>query len=178
MGSDKAQIKVAGVPMVRRVAAVLEEIGLDVVTAGGPDRIDGYPNFPDPAEMRGPLAGLAAALENSAGRPVVLVAVDQPFVQGATIKQLLTIQTHDAVVPMDDGFPQVTCALYRTTCLPSIRQLATINPEASIRDLLDNVNVRRIETPEWRGWGEDGRSWSSIDTPQDLEAIQVDPEGN
>ncbi len=178
MGTDKAGVEVDGVPMVRRVARVLEDVGLDVVTAGGPDRIDGYPNHPDPKEMCGPLAGLAAALEHSAGRPVVLVAVDQPFLQATMIKNLLALQTHDAVVPNHDGFPQVTCALYRTTCLPAIRQLATVNPEASIRDLLGNVYVRRIEEPEWREWGEDGRSWRSIDTPQDLHEIQGDSEGN
>lgn len=175
MGSDKAQIEVAGVPMVRRVARVLEESGLDVVTAGGPDRIDGYPNLPDPPDMRGPLAGLTAALENSEGRPVILVAVDQPFVRSATLKRLLSFQTHDVVVPIDDEYPQVTCALYRATCLPAIRRIATVNQEASIRDLLGFVNVRRIEPIEWSGWGEDGRSWRSIDTPQDLQAVEADP---
>lgn len=174
MGSDKAEVEVGGLPMVRRAGRVLEELGLDVVTAGGPDRIDGYPNYPDPDKMRGPLAGLAAALQNSAGRPVLLVAVDQPFLRAETLRQLLSVQTHDAVIPMDEGFPQVTCAVYRTTCLPAIRQLATVNPEASIRDLLDNVNARYVEADEWTAWGEDGSSWRSIDTPEDLEAIRAD----
>ncbi|MCP3976133.1 MAG: molybdenum cofactor guanylyltransferase [bacterium] len=178
MGRDKAQVEIDGVAMVRRVGRVLEEVGLDVVTAGGPDRIDGYPNYPDPDNMRGPLAGLAAALQNSAGRPVLLVAVDQPLLRAGTVRQLLTFQRYDAIIPMDGEFPQVTCAVYRTTCLPAIRQLAAVNPQASIRDLLANVNERYVEADEWTTWGEDGRSWRSIDTPEDLEAIRADPGDN
>lgn len=173
MGTDKALVEVAGIPMVRWVAATLEDAGLGVVTVGGPHRILGYRNHADPAGLHGPMAGLAAALEHSNGRAVVLVAVDQPLLSRTTLEHLLTISNHDAVVPMAEGHPQVTCSLYRASCLSVLRRLAQTVPNASIRDLLSCIDVRYIEPAEWMEWGEDGRSWRSIDTPADLAAIEA-----
>ncbi len=174
MGSDKVNVELAGKRMVDWVGQALVASGLEVITVGGPDRVAAFANFPDPPDMLGPLAGLTAALQAAGSRPVVLVAVDPPLVRVATIEQLAAVQTHDAVVPIHDDYPQVTCALYRATCLPSIRRISAVNPEASIRDLLQYVNVRRIEAAEWAEWGEDGRSWRSIDTPQDLHEAEAD----
>ena len=120
------------------------------------------------------LAGLAGALEHSVSRPVLMVAIDQPLLRATTLERLLAIPTHDVVVPWAAGHPQVTCALYRTTCLPELRRIASVNPDASIRDLLARVNVRYVESSEWTEWGEDGRSWRSVDTPTDLAAIEAD----
>ncbi len=174
MGTDKALVEVAGVPMVQWVAATLERTGLDVVTVGGPHRVPGYENIADAPGLGGPLAGLAGVLEKSADAAVVLVAVDQPMLRQATLERLLAVGGHDAVVPMDAGHPQVTCALYRPSCLPVIRQIETTIPNVSIRDLLAIAAVRYIEPAEWVDWGEDGRSWRSIDTPTDLAAIESD----
>jgi len=173
MGSDKATIRVAGETMLERVGRVLAAAQLEVITAGSPARATGYPNVADPSGTAGPLGGLFGALGYAGGRPVFLAAVDQPLLQSATVEALLRIRTHDAVVPHDRGFPQVTCALYRTTCLPAIRQLVSVNPNASIRDVLDLVAVRWIEEPEWSEWGETGDSWRSVDTPEDLAAIRA-----
>ncbi len=173
MGADKALVEVAGIPMVGWVAAALERAGLDVVTVGGPDRVPGYENIADPVNIRGPLAGLAAALEHGGNRPIVMVAVDQPLLRVETVEHLLAIPTHDAVVPRAAGHLQVTCALYRATCLPALRRVAAVNPDASIRDLFSYVNVRYIERDEWMEWGEDGRSWRSVDTPADVTAIEA-----
>jgi len=174
MGTDKALVEVAGAPMVQWVAATLERAGLEVVTSGGPHRVPGYENIADAPGLRGPLAGLAGALENSNASAVLLVAVDQPLLRLATLEQLLAISTHDAVVPLDAGHPQVTCALYRTSCLPELRRIEGTIPNVSIRDLLARVDVRYVEPAEWTKWGENGRSWRSIDTPADLAAIEVD----
>ena len=174
MGTDKALVKVAGVPMVQWVAATLEQAGLDVVTVGGPHRVPGYDNLADAPGLGGPLAGLAGALEKSAGSSVVLVAVDQPLLRPRTLERLLAMPGHDAVVPMDAGHPQVTCALYRPSCLPVLQSIEGTIPNVSIRDLLARAAVRYIEPAEWTDWGEDGRSWRSIDTPADLAAIESD----
>jgi len=178
MGTDKVNVTVAGVPMVGHVAAALEAAGLEVVTMGGPDRVPGYTNIPDPPGMHGPLAGLAGALDHAGGGPVIVVAVDQPLVRPATIEHLAAIQRNDAIIPLHNGYPQVTCALYRATCLPAIRRIASVNPAASIRDLIEFINVRYLEPEEWAEWGEDGRSWLSIDTPEDLAAIEADLENS
>ena len=178
MGTDKAQIEIDGLAMANRVGRALESAGLEVVTVGAPDRVAGYPNIADPPGANGPIAGLLGALEGSAYRPVFIAAVDQPLLRPATVEHLVAIHTHDAVVPVDSGYPQVTCALFRPTCLPAIRQVISVNPDGSIRDLLDYVAVRWVDKDEWSGWGESGASWRSVNTPEDLAAIRAQIEDN
>lgn len=178
MGTDKAIVELNGVPMVRWVASALEEAGLEVVTFGGPERLEGYAAIPDPPDMHGPLAGLMSALEYADHRPVFAAAVDQPLIRSETVERLVAIHTHDAVIPTADDFPQVTCGLYRATCLPAMREIMKVNPDASIRDLLNYASVRYVEADEWTEWGEDGRSWLSVDTPEHLAEVEAMIAGN
>lgn len=173
MGADKANVELAGRPMVQWVAAALEAAGLEVVTFGGEARIEGYATIPDPPGAHGPLAGLMSALEFADHRPVLAVAVDQPLLRAQTVTGLLDVYGHDAVIPIAEGHPQVLCALYRPTCLPEMRQVNKVNPEASIRDLLAYISVYEVQPSEWEEWGEDGRSWRSVDTPEDLAAVEA-----
>lgn len=171
MGEDKALVEVAGTPMGLWVAQALEAAGLEVATFGGHRRVGDYESIPDPPGLHGPLAGLMAALDYSEHRPVFIAAVDQPLLQPSTVQALLASWTHDAVIPLDNDTPQVTCAVYRATCLPTIRRITSVSSVASVRDLLEYINVRYIEPDEWSEWGEDGRSWRSVDTPEDLAAV-------
>lgn len=177
MGEDKALVELSGKPMGLWVAEALREAGLEVVTFGGQQRIGDIETIADPPGLRGPVAGLMSALEYSERRPVFIVAVDQPLLRPETVAGLLSIWTHDAVVPVDNDAPQVTCAVYRATCLPAIRQITAVNPDASMRNLLDFVSVRQVDQTEWSAWGEDGRSWRSVDTPEDLAAVHTMVEG-
>lgn len=172
MGEDKALIELGGKPMAMWVAEAMRGAGLDVVTFGGLSRVDGLETVPDPPGTRGPLAGLQSALTYAAHRPVFVAAVDQPLLRTETVGGVMSIWTHDAVIPVDQDVPQVTCSVYRPTCLPALRQITAVNPEASIRDLLDYISVRYVEADEWQEWGEDGRSWRSIDTPDQLAAVR------
>ena len=171
MGEDKALVELDGKPMGIWVAEALEAAGLEVATFGGHRRVGEYETIADPPGMHGPLAGLMTALDYSEHRPVFIAAVDQPLLQPHTVQALLSSWTHDAVIPWDNDRPQVTCAVYRATCLPTIRKITSVNPEASVRDLLEYVNVHYVQPAEWAEWGEDGRSWRSIDTPEDLAAV-------
>lgn len=172
MGEDKALVEIAGKPMALWVAQALELAGLEVVAFGGESRIEGYETVPDPAGAFGPVAGLQSALTYAHHRPVFIAAIDQPLLRPSTVSNILSIGTHDAVIPIADSTPQVTCAVYRPTCLPAIRRLTSVDPEASIRDLLQYISVREVEPDEWAEWGEDGRSWRSVDTPEELAAVR------
>ena len=41
--------------------------------------------------------------------------------------------------------------------------------DLSILTILDRVDTTTVEPEEWRSWGEDGRSWFSVDTPEALQ---------
>lgn len=168
MGTDKALVSVAGTPMLEIVAGAAEAVGEVVVV--GADRSAGWAAIDDAREgRRGPVAGLEAALTYAAGRDVALVAVDQPFLRPATLRSLFGV-AGDAVVPVDDGWEQVTCAVYREPCLDAARRVLDGEADHSLRRLVGAVAATRVEAEVWRSWGEDGRSWYSVDTGEALEA--------
>ena len=175
MGADKALVSVGGTPMIEWVAAALGAVVSEVVVVGRNDPVAGIPAIPDLRPgPRGPLPGLAAALRHAAGRPVLLVAVDHPLVRTATLQGLLDLLDGEAVVPIDGGVRQITCAGYPA----SWEEAADREDRAggSIQSLLDRLPHREVGPEEWAAWGEDGRSWHSVDTPgaaADLESYEA-----
>jgi molybdopterin-guanine dinucleotide biosynthesis protein A len=173
MGSDKALVPFGGRPMIQQVAAALRASGLEVVVVGRETPIAGFDVIADvPDHGRGPAVGLLSAFEYLDSPQVMLAAVDQPLLRPQTVQQLLALPG-DAVVPQAAGHPQVTCALFRRSChKPLLEMLAS--GQAKLRRLLDRVDTTLVSEDTWSQWGEDGRSWMSLDTPQavrDAEAL-------
>jgi molybdopterin-guanine dinucleotide biosynthesis protein A len=164
MGTDKALIEIGGSPLVEWVADALLGVCETVVVAGREGLVAGLRCLPDThSDVRGPLAGLATGL--TLGERLVLVGVDQPFVEARTIERLLSLEDGHSVVPFDEQ-RQVTCAVYPASLRESVDR--ELEMGGSIQSLLDRIPHRLVEEAEWRSWGEDGRSWFSVDTPEDL----------
>lgn len=168
MGRDKALTELAGRPLVEWVATALASVASEMIVVGRAGHLAGFECVPDdqPAR-RGPLAGVATALRLSEGRPVAVTAVDQPWVRVETLTRLVELAGPlHAVVPLDGGARQVTCALYPAAWA---EQANTENARGgTIQSLLDRLLFRPVEENEWTCWGEDGRSWFSVDSPEAL----------
>jgi molybdopterin-guanine dinucleotide biosynthesis protein A len=162
MGRDKALVLLEGRPFIAWVVDALEAVCPRVLVAGRVTGWEGRRGIEDLPGVRGPLAGLAAALRE--GEEVLLLAVDQPWVRSSTLVALG--QIGGTVVPVSDGVRQVTCALYS----PSLASLAAIETArgGSLQSMLDQAPVTEVDPLEWASWDEDGRSWFSVDTPADL----------
>jgi molybdopterin-guanine dinucleotide biosynthesis protein A len=158
MGQDKAEVVVADRPMISWVIAALESVVDRVIISGRSGAWNGHAGLPDPEGVAGPLAGLAAGLR--LGEPVLLVAVDQPWVRAATLAKLAAIG--ETVVPVHDEIRQVTCGVYYPGLLESVEQ------GGSLQGLMDHAPPLEVTEPVWRSWGEDGRSWFSVDRPEDV----------
>ncbi|MGI9647625.1 MAG: molybdenum cofactor guanylyltransferase [Acidimicrobiia bacterium] len=171
MGSDKAMVEVAGRSMLERVAAATSDVADQVVVAGRDGNLSGFRGIPDQVDGPvGPLAGLSAALAEAeliGAGAVLLVAVDQPFVRRATLQCLIDEFDGRAVVPESDGVRQVTCALYPAAWQEEAA--AELAAGGSVQTLLDRMPVRKVTPETWRSWGEDGRSWFSVDDTTALE---------
>jgi molybdopterin-guanine dinucleotide biosynthesis protein A len=151
--------------MLERVSSALRSVVGRVVLLG-PDR-SGWETWPDSVHASGPLAGIATALTRAGSERVLLVAVDQPFVRPQTLQALVGIESSVPVVPVDaEGVRQVTCAIYPTSIAAAALEEASSG--GSIQTLLDRVSFRAVPPSEWEGWGEDGRSWQSLDTTEDV----------
>lgn len=166
MGTDKAAIEIAGLSMLARVVAAVGQVTSHVVVLGG--EREGYEVWPDHPPIPGPLAGVATALGRMTEDRALIVAVDNAFVRAETLTRLAALESALPVVPVDDdGVRQVTCAIYPKT----IADVAIEEAEGggSIQTLLDRVSFLPVTPEVWTGWGEDGRSWFSVDTPGDIE---------
>lgn len=164
MGHPKPLVEIAGVSMFEHVVAALATAGLDVAVVGaGPTPHHDHPVIGDPPGLAGPVAGIAAALEHAGNRPVFVVATDQPYVTPPTIRRLLALEG-DAVVPIDGDRAQVTCAVYRTPLLDRLEQVFAADTAPSIQ-VLARTTANLVTADRWQSWGEDGRSWRSLDTP-------------
>lgn len=167
MGRDKAGVEVAGRTMLGWVAGSISTTCGEVIVAGRDGTLEGLECIPDAgAPHLGPLAGLAAAAVARPESVLVLVAVDQPWVRAGTLSHLLELSGHLPVVPVDGGIRQSTCAVYP----PGLADQAIEELEAggSIQSLLDRTAFTPVTDEEWSAWGEDGRSWFGVDTPETL----------
>ncbi|MEX1125995.1 MAG: NTP transferase domain-containing protein, partial [Acidimicrobiia bacterium] len=112
--------------------------------------------------------GIVTALSRMEDDRVLIVAVDQPFVRTRTLARLGELDSMIPVVPVDqEGVRQVTCALYPKAIASAAMEEA--EADGSIQSLLDRVSFQAVTPEIWSLWGEDGRSWFSVDTPGALE---------
>lgn len=166
MGRDKAMEPVGGRPMAEWVAEALREVFGRTAAVGREGSLAGLTGIPDAEPAgRGPLSGVVTALRVFA-RPVVAVAVDQPLVRPGTLRRLAEAAVEAGSAVCVDGRPQVTCAAYSPDCLEEAER--ALREGGSVQTLLKRIPWRRVERETWTAWGEDGRSWFSMD---DREAI-------
>lgn len=170
MGQDKALVEVAHRPMLDWVADALAAVTARVVVSGEPRPrwADRLPFIEDTgAARRGPLAGIATVTEQvGPDALLVVVGVDQPWVRPATLRAIVDGFTDLPVVPVPDGVRQTTCAAYPSNlALVATREL---NAGGSIQSMLDRTAFDPFTEADLESCGEDGRSWFSVNTPEDL----------
>ena len=162
MGTDKARFEIRGRPMAEWVADAMGALD-KVVMVGRRQGLAGVEAIPDlqPGAV-GPLSGLQTAL--SVFRcPLVVVAVDQPLVRADTITRLAERAAANETTICIDEKPQVTCAAYAPTCLDGATR--ELRSGGSLQHMLKSVPWTPVERNVWSSWGEDGRSWFSMDEP-------------
>ena len=170
MGSDKALVDVAGRPMLDWVLDALGAVTTEVVISGEPrarwaERLQFIEDTGE--QKRGPLAGIVAIMEQAGPDALlVVVGVDQPWVRPSTLREIIARFTELPVVPVPDGVRQTTCAVYPTNdLLVATREL---NAGGSIQSMLDRTAFDPFTEADLEACGEDGRSWFSVNTPDDL----------
>jgi len=165
MGQNKANVLVRDRTMLEMVEAALRLVA-DRIVLLGPDR-EGWESWPDSIHAHGPLAGIATALNRTDTDHVLVVAVDHPFVRHETLRKMLDRAGDIPVVPVDDhGNRQVTCAVYPKTIALLAAEEAALG--GSIQSLLDRVSFDAVPPDVWGSWGDDGRSWFSVDSQDAL----------
>ena len=99
----------------------------------------------------------------------VVVACDMPFLNIALLKHMLSLRERfDAVVPVLDGRPEPTHALYSKACLPHIERRLQAG-DLKIARFFDDVSVRYVSQEEVDAHDPDHLSFFNVNTQSDLD---------
>lgn len=165
MGTDKALVEVAGLPLAVRVAAQITPVCGVVSLVGDPARYGalGFPVVPDRFPGEGPLAGIEAALRTSSADWNLVVACDMPQLDAPMLEALFMGGGDCNVATYADGRFEPLCGVYHRRCHAAI--LAAI--EAGVRrvkDVLPALGLRYVRV--------DGPAIPNLNTPADVARYQ------
>ncbi|MBC6938250.1 MAG: molybdenum cofactor guanylyltransferase [Chloroflexi bacterium] len=176
MGSDKALLVLKGKPVLRHVIerAALHGAAI-ILIANEPEKYAsfGLPIFPDVKLGAGSLGGLYTALAHSPTDYALCVACDMPLLNTNLLIYLAGLREgYDAVVPRIEGRPEPFHAVYRKTCLESIRSRLE-RGQLRVSDFYQDVSTRYIEEADLRQIDPELHSFLNINTPDDLARLQA-----
>jgi molybdenum cofactor guanylyltransferase len=163
MGSDKALLDWHGRSLLIHMTDLLRSVAEQVMVVGRdplPDRLPG----------RGPLSGIATALETTTTDANLMLAVDLPHLTQDFLKYLrLRIEnsTHPLVAcKIESSFP--LCLGIWRPMLPEVLRRLSAN-ELSIRGLIESGNTEFVSGTELVEGGFDLAMFRNINTPQDYD---------
>ena len=177
LGRDKAVEPFDGEPLIRRVirrASEAVSAQQVVVVVADPVRAAALPLdadhrvavdvFPD----CGSLGGIYTGLDASITQWSLVTACDMPFLSTPLLARLVELRHGvDAVVPVVDGRPEPTHALYNRRCLSAIESRLRAG-QLKISGFFDDVAVRYVPEAEMRNFDPDLLSFFNINRPEDL----------
>jgi molybdopterin-guanine dinucleotide biosynthesis protein A len=178
-GLPKSTLVVEGRPIAERLLEVLRATFprvLVVANDASPWSVLGVEVLSDIYGGAGPLAGVHAALVATAGQAgVVCVAGDMPFV-APTLLELLRdhAPAADAVVPRLAGRPEPLLARWGRACLPVIEARLAAG-ERAVHATFEAVRTTWLDEPALRAVDPDLRSFTNVNTPEDLARVQQRP---
>jgi molybdenum cofactor guanylyltransferase len=177
-GRDKGQLRVGGITILERQVQALRTCVERIVLVGQATRPDGpgvaaqLPVVSDRTPGCGPLGGLDAALAAGGGGSVLLLACDMPFVTGPFLSFLIgELGDADAVVPRTEHGYHPLCAVFATSCAAPVRRRLD-ERRLRVRDLVDELRVRVVDTAEIERFGEPTRLLANVNTQADLDALE------
>jgi molybdopterin-guanine dinucleotide biosynthesis protein A len=170
LGGDKAIVELEGRPLALYAVEALHELCDDVVVVAKRDTLlpalaGAAELWIEPDEPRHPLAGVAHALRLAAGRSILVLAVDLPLMDGATLRLIAQADVRDAavVVPRVHGRLQPLCALYTPRALPGLEDF---DPEARATDVVEGLGICEVAPPE-------PSAFYNVNRPEDLLQVSV-----
>lgn len=175
-GSPKGLARVGGARIVDRVARALRGAADELLlVANDPSAAEWMPAIPRIADAlagSGGLSGVHAALVH-AGRPVLVVAWDMPFV---TADLLRALRDRCAATGAWACFPESDspvgmepfCACYTPACLPTLETALRAGPVGGARFARSLAHAAWLPDAAVREFGDPARLLFSVNTPADL----------
>jgi molybdopterin-guanine dinucleotide biosynthesis protein A len=175
LGRNKALEPFQGEPLIRRVIARMRQVGESlIVVVNDPERaaeldlpedvataVDRYPGM-------GSLGGILTGLVTAPTEWSTYCACDMPFLNPQLYQLLLSLRDgYDAVVPVVDGRPEPTHAVYSRACVEPIRE-RIIAKDLKISSFFGEVRVCLVPEEQIRRSDPELLSFFNVNTQEDL----------
>jgi len=170
MGQDKAWIELDGEPLIKRVADVLGELADEVIVVANDPRYEslGLRVVRDRWPQGGALGGIATGIGAATHHAVLVAACDMPFLSVDVWRVLLGHAGEaDVVIPKIGGEYETMHALYTKACVPQMARAIAEN-RLRVISFFDQVRVLAVEEPELRAADPTLRSFTNVNTPEEL----------
>ena len=172
MGTDKAFLKIDGIPMIEHILRALKSIFDNVIIVTNTPQL--YADYDamvvtDAYDKRCPLTGIYSGLLKTTDEYNFVVACDMPFLNPGLISYMMGLaEGFDIVVPSIEGLLEPLHAVYRRRLLPVMdnrirrdnRQIRRIFGETSVR-------VRYVTEVEIGCHDRERRSFMNLNTPRE-----------
>lgn len=176
LGRDKAIEPIGGEPLIARCIGRLSAVADEIIVVV--NDIERGKQLPLPPTCRvvvdvyadsGSLGGIFSGVSAMNIEWGVVVACDMPFLNIALLRYMLSLRDgFDAVVPVLDGRPEPTHALYSKACLPHIERRLQAG-DLKIARFFDDVSVRYVSQEEVEAHDPDHLSFFNVNTQSDLD---------
>ncbi|HEX8977427.1 MAG TPA: molybdenum cofactor guanylyltransferase [Solirubrobacteraceae bacterium] len=164
IGGGKAQVELAGRPLLEWAAATAGQVLAEVWVVAKPDTalpdLPGVSVLREPAEARHPVVGLVAALRAAQGRPVLVCAADMPFVHVDTLRALSEWPPGETVLATRSGRIEPLLGRYEPSALGALEAAAEA-ASAPLREVVGALGPVLLEVA-------DPVELFNVNTPADL----------
>ena len=171
MGTPKAALLLDGRSLAAWSLRALSAAAPETVQIGGDCLEDvAIPIWPDHKPDCGPIGGLETALVAATGRPVVVCAIDMPFVPAALLRRALCTIRNGALaaVPRWRGRWHPLCAAYAPDMLAPIGAWIDAG-HRDLQTLLDLVGASPLGASTLLSYGEPEKLLLNVNRPEDLD---------
>ena len=176
LGRNKALEPFEGEPLIWRAISRMSQVGESVIViVNEPERAaelnlpEGVATSVDKYPDKGSLGGIVTGLLAASTEWSAFCACDMPFLNIALYEYLASQRTgYDAVVPVVEGRPEPTHALYSQVCIGPIKERLVAN-DLKISSFFSDVRVRLVPEEEIRGLDPDLLSFFNVNTQEDLD---------
>lgn len=153
MGGSKATVQLRGRPLISYPLGALQRALREVTVIAKADselpQMPGVTVWIEPTTPRHPLVGIVQALALAAGRPVVIVAGDLPFVTAELLGDLARSDPGGApaVIAAWRGEIQPLLGCYQARALDLLHD-AALRADMPLRNTIEGIEPRLFELPD------------------------------
>lgn len=176
LGRDKRLEPIGGQPLIRRVIDRVSGLADEVlVVVADPAAAESLPlgswhrSAPDIYPGKGSLGGIFSGVTSARHEWSLVVACDMPFLNIELLRLMLSLRDGvDAVVPVLEGRPEPTHALYSKACLPHIEDRLKAD-DLKISRFYDQVRVHYVPEEKIDTLDPERLSFFNVNSPVDLD---------